>query len=109
MNAPTQLIVGDKKYTLIERFNSYCAMEELVDESTGEVLIKAMRGHMRSLRAMFWALLQEHHAQEFPDLASVSRLVDEIGMAEMSAQVQKIAAGDTPNEPRKSRARKGRA
>lgn len=106
------LDVGDQHYVLVFGTNAICALEEhfgvkapqlahLFDEST-ELGIK-------ELRVILWAGLQDRH-EEFT-LKAVGRLIDEVGMGEMTERLQEAfgkAWPDAAEAAKSARPRKAR-
>jgi len=54
--------VGDKTYKCHLDVNALCEAEELLGESAGDFAPKIGGGDMRTLRAVMWAALREHHS-----------------------------------------------
>lgn len=107
------LVVDDRTYTLVESMNSYCAVEVMTGKTTSALVIEAAGGGMVATRALLWAHLQFHHAEEFRTVDQAGALVDAVGLEIVWQQLQALAGVDTPapappisRQVRRARARK---
>lgn len=81
------LVAGDKTYTLALTINAVCELEDLLQKSVSE--IEQDRGSIRTLRAMLWAALREHHPM---DLEDAGRLMQEAGASAAGEAVRKAVS-----------------
>ena len=81
-NGEVSLVIGDKTYTLAMTINAMVALEDMFSTPSQMVTFQkvsemADAGSIKHLRAILWAVLQEHH----PDVTieQVSTLVRDAG------------------------------
>lgn len=111
-----QVALGD--YILSFSINALCELEDLLDQPMMEI-VAAMQApdkmRMKTVRAMFWAALRDHH--DDIDLHGAGLIVSELGMATAMAKVGEAfrlafptakagAEGKPPANPRQAKARK---
>jgi hypothetical protein len=79
----TSVVIAGVSYTLVMTFNAGVQLQSLLSEGKPEavpmdaILARAMKGDLICLRALFWALLLEHHPKMTPEQAG--KLIDAVG------------------------------
>lgn len=102
------LVAGDTTYTVSLSTNALCEIEEHFGKSVSEVagLLGADNVSMKTVRAIFWAALQDNHPDV--DLKGAGLIITEAGMpAAMDAigKAFKIAFPETSgSHPRRAKA-----
>ena len=97
------LVTPTKTYTLFLSTNALCAMEKRMGKSYGQILNAILVMDVTSLRAMTHAVLQTHHAREFPDELAVGGLIDTAKMKTVKdAMVELFTLNTPPDEPPKN-------
>ncbi len=81
-----QVSLGD--YTLSFSVNALCELEELLDQPMMEI-VAAMQApdkmRMKTVRAMFWAALRDHH--DDIDIHGAGAIVTDVGMTVAMSKV----------------------
>lgn len=78
-----QLTAHDRVYTLKLTTNASCALEGQLGKTTKEILEAVSQFSLASMRSLLQAMLQKHHAPEFPytkqGTERVGDLIDDCG------------------------------
>lgn len=86
-----------KTYTLSFSINAMCELEDLLGDSFGDMMAKAQdptKVSMKTVRAMFWAGLRDHHNEM--TIQDAGHLMTEIGLTEAGELVAKAFAAAMP-------------
>ena len=95
------LVTPTTTYTLFLSTNALCAMEKRMGKSYGQILNAIIGLDLTALRAMAHAVLQTHHAKEFPTEESVGRLIDVVKMKPVKdAMVELFTLNTPPDDPK---------
>lgn len=82
------LQVGEKSYTLRFSANALCALEDALDVSVvefGDMLTDPKRVRLKTVRAVMWAGLQDHHPAI--TLKEAGDIIQELTMAKAMAAI----------------------
>jgi hypothetical protein len=96
------LVTPTKTYTLFLSTNALCAMEKRMGKSYGQILNAILGLDMTALRAMTYAVLQTHHAREFPDEMAVGKLIDTAKMKPVKEAMVELFTLNTPPDESKN-------
>jgi hypothetical protein len=93
------LVTPTTTYTLFLSTNALCAMEKRMGKSYGQILNAIVGLDLTALRAMAHAVLQTHHAKEFPNEEAVGRLIDVVKMKTVKDAMVELFTLNTPPDP----------
>jgi len=92
------LVTPTKTYTLFLSTNALCAMEKRTGKSYGQIMNALIGMDVTALRAMAFAVLQTHHAREFPTDESVGALIDVAKMKPVKLAMVELFTLNTPTD-----------
>jgi hypothetical protein len=95
------LVTPTKIYTLEITTNALCAMEKRTGKTFGQLIDALRLLDMAALRALMHAVLQAHHAKEFPTEESVGSIIDSVKMKGVRAAVYELFVLNNPPEEEK--------
>jgi len=104
-----ELVVGERRYVLVESMNAYCRMEAIAAATTAAIVMEAAQGGMRATRALLWAHLQSKHGDEFTTLEAVGDVIDRVGIDTVWRQLQLLAGLEPAAEKVSRQVRRARA
>src|SRR4051812_928270 len=90
------LVTATKTYTLELSTNATCAMEKRTGRTFGQLLNGIMVLDVSALRSLTYAVLQPHHAKEFPTEEAVGRLIDTAKMKAVKTALIELFTLNTP-------------
>lgn len=95
--------VGGKTYTLVLNTHAMATLEEHFSTPENEVpwdviWTRVLRGSVRTVRALFWAMLQQHHPNV--TLEGAAALIDQAGGFEGLTHILHQAAGVSTPDPK---------
>lgn len=65
------VVAGGATYTLAFNMNAICEVEDGLDAPMSELDARLASPRASDMRFILWAMLQQHHGDQFPDVASV--------------------------------------
>ncbi len=84
------LTAGDKTYVLRLSNQAICEAQARTGKTWGQLLTAADSLDYVAYRDVVSVMLRAYHAKEFPNLVTVSALIDDVGMPRISQAMERI-------------------
>ena len=82
-----------RSFVLVADFEMRVAVEDMADRPFPEVAQRAARGFQGAVRALFWGMLQRHHAEL--SMGDVTTLLEEDGEEIAAAMTRAVEAAES--------------